>query len=118
MIICAQHYIYQCITHTYIRTCIVCYSENYFIVIAAELTCPICCELYKKPRRLSCFHCFCEGCLEKLLVESRIMCPVCRAESSVPAGGVKNLPANIFVSTLLDEVTLKHKEANKVSNEM
>ena len=42
---------------------------------------------------------------------------MCRAESSVPAGGVKNLPT-FFVGQLLDEVILKHKEANKVSNEM
>ena len=46
------------------------------------------------------------------------MCPVCRAQSSVPAGGVKNLPANFFVNKLLDDITPKHKEANKVSNEM
>ena len=37
-----------------------------------QLTCPICHELYKKPKYLTCYHSYCEECLEKLVVQSNI----------------------------------------------
>ena len=82
-------------------------TENY-------LTCPVCCQLYKNPKYLSCHHSFCEGCLEKLQVESKIICPVCRAESTVPAGGVKDLPADFCINSMMDKLGLKRKEDDEV----
>ena len=74
-----------------------------------HLTCPICCELYKKPKYLPCYHSYCEECLVKLVVQSNITCPECRKISVVPSGGVKQLPNNFFINRLLDEVALKRK---------
>ena len=77
-----------------------------------HLTCPICCELYKKPKYLPCYHSYCEECLVKLVVQSNITCPECRKTSVVPSGacgGVKQLPNNFFINRLLDEVALKRK---------
>ena len=42
-------------------------------------------------------------------VKSRITCPKCRAESAVPAGGVKNLPANFHINSMIDELGLKRE---------
>ena len=88
-----------------------------FIKMAAEqinkltdhLTCSHCCELYKEPKYLPCYHSYCEECLVKLVVQSNITCPECRKTSVVPSGGVKQLPNNFFINRLLDEVALKRK---------
>ena len=72
--------------------------------VTGHLTCPICYELYKKPKYLPCYHSYCEECLEKLVVQSNITCPECRKMSDVPSGGVEKLPNNFFINRLLDEV--------------
>ena len=77
--------------------------------VTGHLTCPICYELYKKPKYLPCYHSYCEECLVKLVVQSNITCPECRKTSVVPSGGVKQLPNNFFINRLLDEVALKRK---------
>ena len=77
--------------------------------VTSHLSCPICYELYKKPKYLPCYHSYCEECLVKLVVQSNITCPECRKTSVVPSGGVKQLPNNFFINRLLDEVALKRK---------
>ena len=77
--------------------------------VTGHLSCPICYELYKKPKYLPCYHSYCEECLVKLVVQSDITCPECRKTSVVPSGGVKQLPNNFFINRLLDEVALKRK---------
>ncbi|XP_065911479.1 tripartite motif-containing protein 2-like [Dysidea avara] len=77
--------------------------------VAGLLNCPVCYEIYKKPKYLPCHHSYCEKCMEKLQTGSDIICPECRETSVVPAGGVKELPNNFFINRLLDEVDLKRK---------
>ena len=77
--------------------------------VTGHLSCPICYELYKKPKYLPCYHSYCEECIVKLVVQSNITCPECRKTSPIPSGGVKQLPNNFFINRLLDEVALKRK---------
>ena len=77
--------------------------------VTGHLNCPICYELYKKPKYLPCYHSYCEECLVKLVVQSNITCPECRKTSVVPSGGVKQFPNNFFINGLLEEVALKRK---------
>ena len=81
--------------------------------MTGHLACPICCELYKNPKYLPCYHSYCEACLTKLqeksVDKSSIACPECRRTSVVPAGGVKDLPNNFFINRLLDEIALQRK---------
>ena len=77
--------------------------------VTGHLSCPICYELYKKPKYLPCYHSYCEECLVKLVVQSNITCPECRKTTAVPSGGVHKLPNNFFINRLLDEVALKRK---------
>ena len=77
--------------------------------LTGYLSCPICCELYKEPKYLPCYHSYCEKCLVKLVAQSNITCRECRKTSVVPSGGVKQLPNNFFINRLLDEVALKRK---------
>ena len=74
-----------------------------------NLTCPICYQLFKNPKYLPCHHSYCEQCLEKMQVQSKIICPECRKEAIVPAGGVKDLPNNFFINRMVDELVIKRK---------
>ena len=74
-----------------------------------SLTCPVCYQIFKKPKYLPCHHSYCENCLEKMQVQSKITCPECRKEATVPAGGVKDFDTNFLINRLVDELILKRK---------
>ena len=74
-----------------------------------NLSCPVCYQLFKKPKYLPCHHSYCEQCLENMQVQSKIICPECRKEAIVPPGGVKDLDNNFFINRLVDEFILKRK---------
>ena len=74
-----------------------------------NLTCPVCYQLFKNPKYLPCYHSYCEECLEKMQVQSKIICPECRKEAKVPAAGVKELPNNYFINRLLGDLILQKK---------
>ena len=42
-------------------------------------------------------------------MQFKIICPGCRKEAIVPAGGVKDLPNNFFINRMVDEFVLKRK---------
>ena len=77
--------------------------------VTVNLTCPICYQLFNNPKYLPCHHSYCERCLEKMQVQNKIICPECRNEATVPAGGVKDLPNNFFINRMVDELVLKRK---------
>ena len=77
------------------------------------LTCPICYELYKNPKYLPCYHSYCEECLEKLQKSADVTCPECRKTSTIPMGGIKQLPNNFFINRIIDEIALKEEVALK-----
>ncbi|XP_052001671.1 nuclear factor 7, brain-like [Xyrauchen texanus] len=48
-----------------------------------DLSCPVCCEIFKVPVLLSCSHSFCKECLQQFWKTYRSQeCPVCRRRSS------------------------------------
>jgi len=50
---------------------------------AKEMSCPICCEIFKAPVLLSCSHSFCKECLQQFWSSRNTReCPVCRRRSS------------------------------------
>ena len=76
--------------------------------ITDYLTCPICYQMYTKPKYLCCYHSCCEDCLVKLQKESTIVCPECRKVTHISTGGVRELPNNFFITRLVGEMTVKH----------
>ena len=74
-----------------------------------SLTCPVCYLIFKNPKYLPCHHSYCEKCLEKIQVQSKIICPECRREATIPAGGVKDFDNNFLINRLVDELILKRK---------
>ena len=86
-------------------------------VATDNLSCPVCYQLFKKPKFLPCHHSYCEQCLEKMQVQSKITCPECRKEAIVPPGGVKDLDNNFFINRLVDEFILKRNKVDEVEVE-
>ena len=78
-------------------------------IVTDNLSCPVCYQLFKNPKYLPCHHSYCEQCLEKIRVQSKIICPECRKEATVPPGGVKRMDSNFLVNRLVDEFILKRK---------
>ena len=76
---------------------------------ADNLACSVCYQVFKNPKYLPCYHSFCEECLDKIQKESKITCPECRQEATVPTGGVKALPNNFLINRLVDELIIKRK---------
>ena len=74
-----------------------------------NLSCPVCYQVFKNPKYLPCYHSYCEECLEKMVKQSKITCPECRQEATVPAGGVTVLANNFLINRLVDELILKRK---------
>ena len=70
--------------------------------LASLTECSICLEPFNSPRSLPCQHCFCLPCLRALAVADALAdCPVCRLTFSVPPGGLRDLPVNVYLDTLL-----------------
>ena len=77
------------------------------------LICPVCCEMYKKPKCLPCYHTCCEPCVAKLQQDSKVKCPTCQKTSNSPAGGVTEFPSNFFIDRIVDEIALTEKVTGK-----
>ncbi|XP_070555088.1 tripartite motif-containing protein 2-like [Ptychodera flava] len=68
------------------------------------LTCTVCTKIFRNAKILPCVHTFCEQCLRKIVEENgELTCPICRRSHELPAGGVAELSADLFVSQLVEE---------------
>ncbi|XP_073800152.1 E3 ubiquitin-protein ligase TRIM35 [Danio rerio] len=73
-------------------------------VSAEELSCPVCCEIFKNPVVLSCSHSVCKACLQQFWrTKTTQECPVCRRRSSKD-----NPPCNLVLKNLC-ELFLKER---------
>ncbi|KAL3868491.1 hypothetical protein ACJMK2_041292 [Sinanodonta woodiana] len=86
---------------------------------APRLMCGICRGPYKKPKILSCFHSFCEVCLESHILKAKpnptFQCPMCRTAIDVPKGGACSLQNNFYIETTYVEQDVDKKETENVS---
>ena len=83
----------------------------------AILKCPICLDIFDKPKLLSCGHTFCAKCIDQLLVSSRELhtqfaCPECRRNVDIPQAATDNLPPNVVIQRLLDDRGRANNAAN------
>ncbi len=61
-------------------------------------------EPFKVPKCLPCIHTLCLDCLEKYgvgeLPGDEMACPICQQKFTIPPGGFKALPKNIFIEQI------------------
>ncbi|KAL2080935.1 hypothetical protein ACEWY4_022788 [Coilia grayii] len=63
-----------------------------------DLSCPVCCEIFKDPVLLLCSHSICKVCLEEFWKSRGVReCPVCRKRSSL-----ENPPLNLHLRKLCE----------------
>ncbi|KAF4116549.1 immunity-related GTPase family, f4 [Onychostoma macrolepis] len=75
-----------------------------------ELSCPVCCEIFKNPVVLSCSHSFCKECLQQFwIIKKTQECPVCRRRSSKD-----NPPVSLTIKNLCESF-LKHRNERRSS---
>ena len=74
-----------------------------------HLECPVCMELYTDPRLLPCSHTLCKTCLDGVVKNSSITCPVCRATHSVPPSGTAGFPRNLAIAGMVDSLCVECK---------
>lgn len=70
-------------------------------VSVEDLTCPVCCEIYKNPAVLSCSHSICKECVQQFWsLRNTLECPVCRRRSSRD-----DPPCNLVLKNLCESLT-------------
>ena len=69
-----------------------------------EITCTICHDHYTEPKVLPCCHYYCKQCLHQLTLREGLgkpfSCPECRKDTTLPEGGLDNLPTAFFVNRM------------------
>ncbi|XP_067310858.1 nuclear factor 7, ovary-like [Pseudorasbora parva] len=75
-------------------------------VSAEELSCPVCCEIFKAPVLLSCSHSVCKECLQQFWrTRTTQECPVCRTRSSN-----KHPPLNLVLKNLCESILKENRQ--------
>ena len=70
-----------------------------------EVTCPLCLDLFKEPKKLPCDHVYCKDCLKGLALRSlnqSISCPECRTNTNVPNGNVNDFPTAFRMNRFIE----------------
>ena len=89
-------------------------------VLEEELTCALCLDLFKEPKKLPCDHVYCRDCLRSLALRSQnatISCPECHTLTQIPGSDVSNFPTAFRVNRLIEAFQRVHiREENKSHN--
>lgn len=66
-----------------------------------DLTCAICCDLFREPVMLACMHHFCKPCISRYWrgTQGTVTCPQCRKEFSS-----KQFQTNYLVAAMVEKV--------------
>ena len=73
--------------------------------LQSEVSCPLCLDIFKEPKRLPCEHVYCKGCLHGLVLRSangNISCPECRKVTPVTNRDVSILPTAFQINRLVE----------------
>ena len=77
-----------------------------FIKLKQQINCPVCLDVFDKPKLLVCNHAFCKRCIDGLpdIGQGKhiVKCPTCRKKTTLPQGGAANLPPAFYINTLME----------------
>ncbi|KAJ8035346.1 E3 ubiquitin-protein ligase TRIM56 [Holothuria leucospilota] len=81
--------------------------------------CPICRQIFDKPKYLPCLHRFCSLCLKLLIVghQGSLHCPECDEEFTVPKNGVDELKPDCFMENIVRYIKLVESFENNRTRE-
>mmetsp|Transcript_4041 Transcript_4041/g.5015 ORF Transcript_4041/g.5015 Transcript_4041/m.5015 type:complete len:370 (-) Transcript_4041:958-2067(-) len=75
-------------------------------LLAEEMSCSLCLELFREPRVLPCQHSFCTECLLQITdgPTTELECPLCRKVYSLGDNGVMEFPINLSLVNILSHL--------------
>ena len=85
-------------------------------VLEKEITCPLCMDIFKEPKKLPCDHVYCKACLTTLAgrsASSIISCPECRTHTEVPKNDANNLKTAFHINRLVEAFQQIHVKTDK-----
>lgn len=88
-------------------------------VLEKEVTCPLCLDIFKEPKKLPCDHVYCRQCIEKLAnrsLDAFLSCPECRTATEVPNGEVTNFSTAYLFNRLVEAFQRVDLEVKQDSN--
>ena len=72
-------------------------------------TCRQCHDTFTSPKVLSCFHTFCQSCLENnLLSPDKVQCPTCQVDTFLSSTSVAGLLTDFAISSILEAKALNN----------
>ena len=74
-------------------------------ILEKEITCPLCLDIFKDPKKLRCDHVYCKECLKHLALRSlnaTISCPECRFITQVPGSDISGFPTAFHINHLIE----------------
>lgn len=83
--------------------------------LAEEVKCSLCLGYFNRPVALDCFHTFCSECVEDIVVDGLIQCPLCRSTMKIGAKGVQGLKYNHYLANIVGK--LKAAQSTKMCAE-
>ncbi|XP_062335225.1 E3 ubiquitin-protein ligase TRIM35-like [Osmerus eperlanus] len=79
-----------------------------------DLSCPVCCDIFKDPVFLSCSHSFCKACLQEHWKQRESQeCPLCRRRSSRP-----DPPCNLVLKNLCESFLQERRQRASAGSEV
>ncbi|XP_071831881.1 uncharacterized protein [Apostichopus japonicus] len=85
-----------------------------------EVKCSICKDYFTEPKRLSCFHRFCKGCLTKEVQVpngKHLKCPTCSHTCSIPDKGLDGFKTDYHMENLVEFQKIKSAFNGKAIND-
>lgn len=73
-----------------------------------DLSCPVCCDIFRDPILLACSHSFCRSCLQRCWATSALReCPVCRRRASK-----RSPPSNLALKNLCEALVQARRDGS------
>ena len=93
-------------------------SQEMLISLEEEVKCPLCLDIFTKPKMLPCQHVFCEQCLQATIARGAVeslQCPVCLRDTPLQGSGADQFPTAIQANRFKDKYQKKNASINSLN---